>query len=155
MASGSGLQAAAAFTRPSQRLGGLTAPANAVFSTKVFAWPASGAVWLNANSSWWNHSTPGAIQPLAHCDQGCQAYILAELIDAASGATIPGYEKEKCILRNVEGSKLPLHWKQGHDEDDAESTGPAQLAALQPHVGQEVRLRLYFRAAIVYAFGTG
>lgn len=163
------LSAAAVYTRPTHRLGGLTSPANAAFSTFAFGWPASGQLWLDANASWWNQSTPGAIQPAAHCDQGCQAYVLAELRDAESGAVIPGYEKHKCILRNVDGTRLRLRWAQTHDHDLVPSTAtpspaPAHAAAnaadrgeaaapTPPREGQRVRLRLYLRAAVLYGFG--
>jgi hypothetical protein len=118
-------------------------------------------VWLDVDASWWNHSIPGAIQPRAHCDQGCQAYVLAELLDGETGAAIAGYEKEKCILRNVEGSRLPLRWVTGDAGARGDTgtkrgvRGGAAGAAQHPQEGQAVRLRLYFRAATVYAFGTG
>jgi len=131
------LSAAAVYTRPTHRLGGLTSPANAAFSTFAFGWPASGQLWLDANASWWNQSTPGAIQPAAHCDQGCQAYVLAELRDAESGAVIPGYEKHKCILRNVDGTRLRLRWAQTHDHDlvPSPSTRPCRGERGRPRRG--------------------
>ena len=123
---------ASAFTLPVHRLGGLSAPANAAFSTNPFKWPAAG-IALDADVSW--QVAPGA----THCDQGCQAYVLVELLDAASGAPIAGFERDKCILRNVSGTQLPLRW------------AGALPSVSGPAPGTRVVARIFMRAAIVHA----
>jgi hypothetical protein len=55
------------------------------------------------------------------------------------GAVIPGFEREQCIFRDVDGVRLPLQWP-GQD--------PKALA------GRKVALRFYFRDATIYAVST-
>ena len=49
---------------------------------------------------------------------------------------VKGYEKEKCVMMDVDGLALPLAW----------GSTPPELAA-----ATEVALRIYFRAATVYS----
>ena len=126
----------AAYTLPVHRLGGLTAPANAAFSTRPFAWPAAG-VSMDAQIGW---DDPAGT---AHCDQGCQAYVLVELLDAKTGAPLRGFERDKCLLKNVSGTRLPLRW------DGALPTSEGPVA------GTHVVARIFLRAAIVHALVEG
>ena len=52
------------------------------------------------------------------------------------GSTIPGFEAEKCVVRNEDRGNIPLHW------GDASAR---QLAA------RTIRLRFFLRGANVYA----
>ena len=57
-----------------------------------------------------------------------------------SGQVVPGYERNKCVLLNVDGIRVPLEWTGTHG---------------QPPAGTRVKLRIFFRDATVYAFGLG
>lgn len=57
-----------------------------------------------------------------------------------TGATVPGYERAKCTMMNVDGLRVPIAWK-------------GALPAAAPKAGAQVRLRFYFRDATIYAFG--
>jgi hypothetical protein len=142
------------------------------FSTKPFSVPtdAEGSLtklWLNAAAAWKGNIVTGG------CDEGCAAYIMVELRSASDGAVVPGYERSKCVLLNVDGLRLPLKWSDGEttngtkssgsdddndddddDDDDAEGSAAAVVgAATPPPAGSEVFLRIYFRDATIYAFG--
>ena len=56
----------------------------------------------------------------------------------ASGAVVPGYEKEGCVFTHADGTRLPLSWRG--------KTGRA-LA------GKDIFLRVYYRDATVFAVG--
>jgi hypothetical protein len=121
---------------PSGRLSGLYAPANAEFTTASFAWPALPAkgLTLNADIRWYRPP------PQLTCNQGCQAYVMVALLDAATGTQIPGYERRNCVLYDVDGQALPLIWK-------TNSTGTV-MPPRPP--GALVSLRISWRSAVVY-----
>ncbi len=110
------------------RLAGVFTQSNGAFSTSRFAMPET-PLLLNATAK--SLEPPVVIgRFLPHQ----QAYIIAELQDE-SGQVIPGYEREKMVLQNVDSLALPLHW---------EGKDGTELA------GQTVRLRFYFRDATIY-----
>lgn len=57
----------------------------------------------------------------------------------ASGATLPGFERDKCTMVGVDGQKLPLAWAG---------------APKPPAAGSMLRLRFSFRDAVIYAAGS-
>ena len=63
---------------------------------------------------------------------------MVEVIDATTGGTLEGFEKEKCVFMDVDGLRLPLDW-----------------AGRSPQLEALVALRLYYRDAVVYAVGIG
>ena len=130
-----GARRQAVYTLPLYRVAGIYAPANGEFSSRPFALPAGGAqgLWLNADAAWKGNLVTGG------CDEGCAAYIMVELLTAADGRTVPGFERSKCVLMNTGGLQLPLRW---------------QGAPAAPPAGTQVRLRFYFRDATIYAFGS-
>ena len=109
------------------------APANAEFTTASFEWPEGGRLALNAAARWGQDRAA-----VEHCDEQCAAYIMAEL-RSADGTTIAGYEKERCVMMDVDGLALPLRWD-----------GAPPIAA-----GTKVALRLYFRDATIFALSVG
>jgi len=106
---------------PENRIASVGAKANAAFTSKPFRMPGR-PLQLNATIP----SGSGLFQ---------QAYVMVELLDAA-GKTVPGYEREKCLLRGVDDTRIPLLW---------ENRDGTELA------GRELSLRFYFRAARLYA----
>ncbi len=56
-----------------------------------------------------------------------------------NGNAVPGFEAEKCILRNEDRSDIPLKWG---------DTSARQLA------GRTVQLRIFLRSANIYAVTT-
>lgn len=61
------------------------------------------------------------------------------MLDAATGAELPGFGVEETVpMMNVDGLRLPLLWKGGDS------------STLK---GRQVRVRVYFRDAYVYALG--
>jgi hypothetical protein len=123
---------------PALRLAGFYSLANSEFSTSAFTMPAK-ALWMNADAHWTvpPHAPLGKDGLPVTCDEGCAAYVMVALHDA-SGASVPGYEKEGCIFTHVDGTRLPLSW--------GGKTGSA-LA------GRSVFLRVYYRDATIYAVG--
>ena len=125
------------FGIPEWRLGGIYAPANAQFQTRAFALPAA-PLAVNVDTAWQ--------VPAAQCDplnELCQAYVMAALLDARTGAVIPGYEAaNNTVIRGIDGTAIELRW--GND-----NTTTAALDA-----GREVRLRFTFRDAVLYSVGT-
>jgi hypothetical protein len=110
---------------PEYRLAGFHSDSNAEFSTAVFSVPSRRPLWINADAHW---------------DATRAAYVMVEVLDAASGVVVPGYERERCVMMNVNGTRLPLEWN---------GSKP-----LHEHiVGQRVRLRVFYRAATVFAVG--
>ena len=135
----------AVYTLPQFRVAGLYAPANAEFSTPAFALPAPSAaattasqggscqLTVNAEAKW------GALLQTGGCDEGCAAYLLAELRDASTDKPLPGFERDSFVpIMNATGLALPLLW----------NNTPAL-----PTGGEPVSLRLYFRDATVYSIG--
>jgi hypothetical protein len=124
-----GTPGAAVWTLPLHRLAGLRAAANAAFTTAPFALPAAGLA-LNADAAW---PVPAG-QP---GDEERGGYVMAELLDAVTGAPFPGLPRNASALINATGVALPLAWPG--------APGP------MPPPGTSVRLRFYLRAATVYA----
>ena len=135
------------YTLPLFRVAGLYAPANAEFSTPPFRTPnalmASGAgggdgagLVINADARWGRALRTGG------CDEGCAAYIMAELRDAQTGRALPGFERNSSIpILNATGTQLPLLWQR------------SSTAAMALRAGTNVTLRVFFRDATVYAVG--
>ena len=65
---------------------------------------------------------------------------MAEMRDAAGLAVVGGRSRDKCVLLDVDGPKLPLKWE-----------GVGEPVTL----GTRVALRIFFRDATVYAVGSG
>ncbi len=105
------------------RISYVGARANAEFSTVSFVMPNEDLV-LNA-------AIPSPDRPFA----AAQAYVRAALTDE-QGNVLPGWEAEKCLLRNQDDIALPLQW---------EGKSTRELA------GRKVRLRLQMRSANLYA----
>ena len=108
---------------PEDRISYVGARANGEFSTKPFPMPAADLL-LNAAS-------PAPDRPFARD----QAYVMVAVLDE-KGAVIPGFDAEKCLIRNEDRSDIPLRWS-------AASAG--QLA------GRTIRLRFFLRSANIYA----
>ncbi len=105
------------------RLSFVGARANAEFSTVPFTMPA-GDLLLNA-------ACPSPDRPFATQ----QAYLMAAVLDA-TGAVVPGFEADKCVLNKADAIDLPLLWS---------GKSARELA------GQKIRLRFYLRSANIYA----
>lgn len=116
------------------RMSGIFSSSNAEFSTKPFAMPSNG-LWVNAAALWYGGNHVGDPEG---CDEGCAAYLMAELLDAETGAVIPGYDRTNCVVLNKDGLQLPLEWN---------TTQPA------PDVGALIQVRFFFRDATIYAVG--
>lgn len=110
---------------PLWRLAGAHARSNAEFSTPTFNMPQETLV-LNANCAW--HGNKSSVREM-------QPYIMVEIRDE-DGQVIEGFEKEKCILTDADGLRLPLEW------------GGKYTTSI---VGRRVSLRFYFRDATIYA----
>jgi len=108
---------------PEDRISGVMARTNGEFSTRPFAVPASGLL-LNA-------AVPSPERPFA----GEQAYAMVAVLDAR-GRPVPGFEAEKCVIRNQDRRDIPLAWGE---------------TSLQPPAGTVVQLRVSLRSATVYA----
>ena len=89
----------------------------------VWWWPA-GALLLNA-------AVPSPQRTFARE----QAYVMVAILDERGNA-IPGFEAEKCLIRDRDQRDIPLTW------GDASAR---QLA------GTTIRLRFYLRSANIYA----
>lgn len=124
----------AVYTVPLYRLAGLYSPANSEFNTQPFAYPAAtGGLWVNADVSWQRSMQTGG------CDEGCAAYLYCELLYATGDqSVVPGHDAASfSTIINATGSQLPLVWD----------------AAAAPPGGTLVKVRFYFRDAVVYALG--
>jgi hypothetical protein len=109
---------------PEYRIASIGARSNAEFSSRWFQMPA-GTLLLNA-------SVPRG-RGLFN-----QAYVRAELRDQ-NGRVIPGYEADRCVLQDIDDTRIPLRW--------GDRTG-------QELKGRQVALRFYCRAARIYALAT-
>ncbi len=108
---------------PEDRISYVGARANGEFSTKSFKmWAAD--LFLNA-------AAPAPERPFAKD----QAYVMVAAVDD-KGSVIPGFEAEKCLIRNEDRRDIPLKW------GDASAR---QLA------GKTIRLRFFLRSANIYA----
>jgi hypothetical protein len=111
---------------PEDRISFVGARANGEFSTRSFKMPAAD-LYLNVAS-------PAPGRPFAKD----QAYVRVEVLDDKRN-TIPGFEAEKCLIRNEDRRDVPLKW------------GDASARQLG---GQTVRLRFFLRSANIYAVTT-
>ena len=108
---------------PEDRISYVSARANGEFSTKAFKMPDTDLL-LNA-------AVPAPERPFAKD----QSYIMVAVVDG-SGRVVPGFEKDKCLIRDEDRRDIPLKWG---------DVSARQLA------GQTVRLRIYLRSANIYA----
>ena len=140
---------------PLYRLAGLFTESNGEITTKPFEMPGD-ALWINAHALWEGGNHVGG------CDEGCAAYIMVELLNATSGDVLPGYERSKCIMVNVDGLRIPVAWKAGRvlahgtsmpTADNIDTTTEASTGT--EFAGQLVQAKIYFRDATVYALGHG
>jgi hypothetical protein len=105
------------------RISFVGARANAEFSTRPFPMP-HGELLLNA-------AVPSPDRPFA----AVQAYLMVDVLDE-KGRVIPGFEAEKCVLKNDDRIDIPLLWN---------GQSARSLA------GRTVSLRFHLRSANVYA----
>jgi hypothetical protein len=78
-----------------------------------------------------NAASPAPERPFA----GEQAYVVAAVLDE-KGHTVPGYEAEKCLIRDDDRSDILLKW------------GDASARRL---AGRTIRLRFFLRSPNIYA----
>jgi hypothetical protein len=105
------------------RISYVGARANAEFSTVSFQMPQAD-LYLNA-------AVPSPDRAFA----GPQGYVMAAVLDD-QGKVLPGFEAEKCVIRNADQIELPLRWS-GNSARELE--------------GRKIRLRFYLRSANIYA----
>jgi hypothetical protein len=108
---------------PEDRISFVSARANAEFSTRPFEMQDVNLL-LNA-------AVPAPERSFAQE----QAYIMVALLDE-NGTVIPGFEAEKCVIRNEDRRDIPLKWGDSSVRDLA---------------GKSIRLRFYLRSANIYA----
>jgi hypothetical protein len=108
---------------PEDRISCISARANGEFSTKRFKMPAAD-LWLNA-------AVPAPERPFAKD----QCYVMVGVLDE-KGETVPGFEPDKCALRNEDRRDIPLRWG---------DTSARQLA------DKTIHLRFLIRSANIYA----
>ena len=106
---------------PEYRIASIGSRSNAEFSSELFSMPDK-PLLLNA-------SIPKG-QGLFN-----QAYVQAELRDETN-TPIPGYERDKCQLKNIDDTRIPLRW---NGQTGTELTG------------KKVSLRFCLRSARLYA----
>lgn len=111
---------------PEDRISYVAARTNGEFSTKLFTMP-TGDLLLNA-------ALPSPDRPFAKE----QAYVMVAVVDE-KGKVLPGFEAEKCVIRNEDRRDIPLKWGEA---------SARQLA------GKTVRLRFFLRSANIYAVTT-
>jgi hypothetical protein len=111
------------FGLPEYRIASIGARSNAEFSSVVFSMP-DRKLLLNASV------------PRGH-GLFDQAYVQAELRDDRN-EVIPGYEREKCLIRATDDTRIPLYWADREGKELA---------------GRKVSLRLYLRGARIYGLG--
>ena len=109
------------YSTPVDRITWVGSQSNAEFSSRVFKVPQR-PLTVNLESG------TGTLLP-------DQAYVMVELRQP-DGHAIEGYEREKCVLSDVDGAALPLRW------GEKDTTGLA---------GRDVCLRFYLRDARIYA----
>lgn len=135
------------------RIAGLYAPANGEFNTPNFTVPSGTPLWINAAATWKGKEITGG------CDEGCGAYIFVAILDALTDNEIEGYGVNNAVpLLNVDGLRLLIQWKKRASENQAtgksvfksSDTSYVNSTAL---AGRNVKLRIYFRDATIYAVG--
>jgi hypothetical protein len=108
---------------PEDRITFVSARVNAEFSTTEFVAPER-PLTLNA-----------AIPSPDRLHATNQCYVMVAALDEQA-RVIANYERERCILRNVDDIALPLKWG---------SNDTTSLA------GKKIKLRFYLRAASIYS----
>lgn len=108
---------------PEDRISYVGSRAHSEFSTQPFAMPSEDLL-INA-------AVPAPDRSFA----ANQAYIMVALLDD-KGESIPGFEPDKCIIKNENRIDLPLRW---------------EGADLKTLAGKTVRLRFQLRSANLYA----
>ena len=156
-----------AYSLPLYQIAGIYAPANGEFNTGVFRYPATG-LYVNAKATWKGGTVTGGcgeshsallrnLALTAGCawlDEGCNAYIFAELIDASTGKALVGHTRAEAIpMMNVSGTKLPLRWCSADGSKLGKPPPCVPGTAGCPLAGAAVQLRLFFRDATVFAVG--
>lgn len=121
---------------PAYRLAGYRSVANSEFSTHVFKVPPK-PLWVNADVHW-DGTTDGP--SFGGCFEGCAAYLMVAVLNGTTDAVLPGYEERRCVMMNVDSTRLMLAWN-----------GSKPLH--EQHVGESIRLRLFYRDATVFAVG--
>lgn len=111
------------FGMKEDRLTFLRSRANSEFSTIQFVMP-DADLYLNA-----------AIPSPARPSTANQAYLMAAMIDS-SGKVIPGFEREKCLIREQDDTNIPLRWA---------GRSARELS------GEKVQIRFYMRSSDLYA----
>ena len=109
------------YSTPIDRITWVGSQSNAEFSSRLFQVPERP---LTANIE----SGTGTLLP-------DQAYVMVE-VRQPDGQVIEGYEREKCVFMDVDGTALPLRW------GEKDTTGLT---------GRDVCLRFYLRDARIYA----
>jgi hypothetical protein len=118
---------------PEDRISFVSARANGEFSTKSFKMPAAD-LFLNAATP-----APGrTLEGQSYFASG-QAYVMVAVQDE-KGSVIPGFEAERCVIRNEDRRDILLKW---------EDVSARELA------GKGVRLRFFLRSANIYAVTAG
>ena len=110
--------------------------------------PASGS-YINIDAAW-----PGVERGAVdlYCDERCQGYVMVAVVAPGSTDPLQGYEPERCVMTNVNGLRIPLHWSRDNDASvglEAEGTEGGGV----PLAGRVVALRIYYRAATVFSIG--
>ena len=73
--------------------------------------------------------------------EGCAAYLMVAALDAHSGALLSGYDQGRCVMMNVNATRLALAWH-----------GSTPLHEV--HGGEQIWLRIrYTDDAVVNAVG--
>jgi hypothetical protein len=114
---------------PEDRISFVSARANGEFSTKSFKMPAAD-LFLNAATP-----APGRTLEAQSYFASGQAYVMVAVQDE-KGSVIPGFEAERCVIRNADRRDILLKWGE---------VSARQLA------GKGVRLRFFLRSANIYA----
>lgn len=130
----------AAYSLPLFRIAGLWSESNAEVAIGPVVLPEN-ALTLNADVSWKGKLVTGG------CDEGCNAYVFAEVQEPGTRQPLPGYARADALpLMDVDGLRLPLQWGRNATVNQRRTT--ADL------VGRPVVIRLFFRSAVVYALMT-
>ena len=108
---------------PEDRISYVSARSNGEFSTRLFQMPEAD-LYLNV-------AAPSPNRPFA----AEQAYVMVAVVDE-KGQTVPGYDSEKCLIRNEDRRDVKLRW------------GDLSARRLAK---QAIRLRFLLRSANIYA----
>jgi len=117
------------------RISGVSARANAEFSTRLFTMP-DGELRLNA-------AVPSLDRPWVR--RSPQPYLMVEVRDA-QGQVIPGFEREKCTI--WDGATSPARDLQVDTTDKLLRWNGVSARKL---AGQRIRLRFYIGGSTIYA----